>query len=160
MFDKNKSNPKHSLVSPEEVNPTLMYTFTISPREQYTHSKDLTLKKHLKNILKIINKLGTHKDYQFKLYPELSSTGRLHYHGTIKITNPFNFYLNLQKVIDDCTMEIDSIQDMETWAKYITKQEHLWADIKYPYPLKWSDNNILKETEDSIYVKDITEYLS
>lgn len=155
MFAK----PKHQLIAPEEVNPSCTYTFTVSPREQYTHSKDLTLEKHLKQILTIINKLGTNKDYYFQLYPELSSTGRLHYHGTIKISNPFNFYLNVQKVIDDCTMEIDTIEDPDIWKQYQLKQQHLWKDIKYPYPLKWKHSNIIKETSDTILVKDITSWL-
>lgn len=154
------ANPKHSLIAPEEVNPSATYTFTISPREQYTNgSTNTILKQHLQNILSIINKLGTHKDYYFKLYPELSKTGRLHYHGIIRISNPFNFFLNLQKVIDDCTMEIDTIEDPDVWTQYTQKQAHLWKDVSYPYPLQWKHTNVLKETKDTIIVKDITTFL-
>jgi CDP-glycerol glycerophosphotransferase (TagB/SpsB family) len=92
--------------------------------------------------------------FYYQMYPELSRTGRLHFHGFIKVNDILNFYL---KVVHgklnakfggkpQYIFEIDTIgngidenspAELLKWYKYCTKQQPLWkAKFENPTMIK------------------------
>ena len=81
---------------------------------------------------------------------ESSSTGRMHFHGIIKIRDIGRFLMtDLRSIGAAGTYEIDTLNDTpEIWYEYCLKQYHIWNDIIsitecHPtyYPIKNDFNN-------------------
>jgi len=96
------------------------YAFSLNPEYQAekfaTVTRDRMIVNHVKNQL--------HKLHgcTYAMYPEFAPlTGRLHYHGYLKITKVYDFYLTLPKVRKLCQIEIDIINDKQIWEEYIFK---------------------------------------
>jgi len=60
---------------------------------------------------------------------EISSRGRLHYHGRINIVNIISFICALRMISLHGTYEIDTIKDKEIWDNYCVKQSKLFDKI-------------------------------
>lgn len=118
-------NQPHKAPKPEEIVINVEYSFTINPETQPTkHNTETFIQeghKHLKHYL-------TRCKYsKYTLYTELSSTGRLHYHGYVTINNISGFYIHdihLLKYLG--SFEIDTISQMDTWENYIKKQQGIF----------------------------------
>lgn len=74
------------------------------------------------------------------LYPEISLQSRWHWHGIIKIKHPYEFYaVTLKKLSAIASYEIDTIDDIILWRKYITKDQAVMENpvisqgLPYPY---------------------------
>jgi len=84
-----------------------------------------------------------------KLYLESSSTGRLHWHGTVTIRNLQRLYIFLQYLNEHSHFEIDRITNhsctcvgfhnllnphcyFEKWERYIKKQFNIWHRVFHP----------------------------
>lgn len=93
------------------------------------------------------------KQFEFRI--EMSKTGRLHYHGYVKVDDPLElgnwiFQIKNNKNIID----IDTISCLKTWKKYIRKDEELFTRyynnpkydliIKYPKQIKNTIKNQIK----------------
>ena len=150
---------KKQILTPEEVSSNTKYTFTINPAAQYEDQKN-RLRTAVNAHMQTFKSLGDDKVCTWELYPELSRGGRIHYHGWIQIHNRLKFYLNLMRFLNKNQVEIDTIEDMNVWETYCTKQKDMFqTKVKY-YPFKSIKNNqILKETGDAVYVKDITQFM-
>lgn len=97
----------------------------------------------------LINKLYGAK---LILYPELSPTGRLHYHGTVTIKDPFAFYYHDLYLLEEIMYEIDTIgsdregasgskaTNMDKWMAYCQKQKSIMQkvheDLGIQYPIE------------------------
>lgn len=123
------------LLSPENLEVDTMYTLSISINHKVGPLKS--------NINAYLRKV---RDYlipyaHFELFPELSSQGRLHYHGWIlfkSLENIFWFYKNLYGC-QDLSMEIDTIEDPNKWNDYCRKSEKfkfIFKEKLLPYALK------------------------
>ncbi len=117
------SKPKHSLPKLELVLSDATYAFNFNPKNQF-------IKTRLKKQYDLLRKILPDDDacyYSLKLFPELSPTGRLHFHGLIKFKNPFYFYYRvLPKLISHGTVVIKEIEDFECWTTYIQKQSKIF----------------------------------
>lgn len=129
-----RNSRPHSAVPPEEVDNTVTYSFSINPSKQYETQKN-RLKLTQNDLCKTLSYLGNKKVFTFELYPELSQTGRLHWHGDIKILDVLTFYTNLIRIKDHNTFEIDTIDDMTKWNEYKTKGQKYMKDSGLAYPL-------------------------
>lgn len=78
------------------------------------------------------------------LYPELSPSGRLHYHGRVRFNNyeqVVSWYFTHHK-INGLNISLDTISDSKIWTKYILKQKKLLKPIMETYKL--TEKNIMK----------------
>lgn len=124
-------------IAPEKVEPTEDYTFSINPDKQFDNAKG-RLKLVQNEVCKILSLLGDSKTYSFELYPELSRGGRLHWHGTIRITNVLAFFTNIIRIRDFCTYELDTIEDPDKWDEYSKKGKGYMKDAGLYMPLNQS----------------------
>lgn len=137
----NKGIPVEKIILGED------YTLTINPRLQ-PDLRNVSLKRTKASIgmvyRKLYENLVQYKDYlDMVIFPEFSSTGRLHYHGTIKINNIIMYLNFVNQLADWAHYEIDTIgpkeSDRLTWEKYIQKQKiymlPLFKDNVFGYPM-------------------------
>lgn len=106
---------------PENMLPNVGYAFTVSPSNtfQYFSERENRIGKCVRIAY---NKLN-HSCIQYKLYIEVSRTGRIHYHGYIWIKDIREFFIDVVPILKDyAQIEIDTIEDDEVWEHYITKQ--------------------------------------
>lgn len=121
------NNFKLSVLSPEEVDNNKFYTFTFNPRVQPVRSKaGFKCSAFSEWQTDVLRTLRRSVNAQYNICIELSRGGRLHYHGTIKILNIINFYIqDLPALLEEGMLEIDTIKDDEVWTTYCHKQESL-----------------------------------
>lgn len=120
--------PSHSIINMEDIDCDVLYPVTINPIDSYQHFSVVGCRitscyTSLKN--KIL--FGSAAYAYFRLYPELSSKGRFHWHGYVNIHDPIKFYLySVPELLKKCTMVIKPVftKDID-WVKYCTKQ-HLF----------------------------------
>lgn len=126
MIRKNHPKVKYNCIKPEEVVDNTLYTFSFNPEEQPMFQKfySMTLN-NLKDWSQQQHNILTSLKYcKVECYMEISSGGRLHFHGYIKITDTVNFFLKTIKHIRHYgTYEIDHITDHEKWSEYVSKME-------------------------------------
>jgi len=105
---------------------------------------------------------------------EISKLGRLHFHGTIKISTLWKFYYyDVPKLMKDGAFEIDTISKYEEWMAYVDKNKdemyEMMKSFGLPYTLATekvkihSNNKDLKRffTEEAITpINSDTEYES
>lgn len=112
------------------------YAITINPEDNRNTIKDTindyqSVKDHIKsthqdNIQNIFKNL---KYCEVLLYPELSPTGRLHYHGVLTVIDTIQFlWHDVQIIREHAQCEIDTIKEMKVWEEYISKQYHLMKE--------------------------------
>lgn len=128
---------KKTLLEPEAMDINVWYTITInlSPNINYQSILDSGTKQR-KNERSMFDIISTERamimellNGQYKtryvLFPELSRTGRLHWHGMIRFTKPEHigiFYMHkLPRIMKVANVEIDIIEDMEKWKTYCMK---------------------------------------
>lgn len=138
------NNRKHKILAPEEMSLEQWYTFTYNPETQPRRPNMM------------IDLISWHNgmDHKFKrkycqieAVPEISSNGRFHYHGLIKITNIMKFYIeDLPVLRDGATYEIDTISDMTAWKTYMYKQQYLMEPLtkEYGIPYTYYSHKIMK----------------
>lgn len=121
---------------------------TISPPDDIKLDVKQLLKIHFKKIAKIKSNI--------MLYPELSTTGRLHYHGIMERTiHVKEDLLQLEKVGFIC---VKAISDLKGWLKYCRKEwrhtRKLLHRADKPYNLEEIKGFAVSESED------ITKYFT
>lgn len=135
-YNKAKSN----LTSPEKLEPDVCYTFNVNfdMDKLWGISDTSTFKKVYLAQRKTMSLLFS--PYDIKLYPEMSSVGRLHWHGRIKFRSYKDigmFYSNLRIVLNHMSVELDTIDDDAGWINYTTKGHKymlaLLTELKLPY---------------------------
>ncbi len=158
--------PQNDLPKMEDYQANTLYAITINPRLQHPDSS-----KRLKDVVHEASFSYLHKIMlisDVKLYPEMSPTGRVHFHGTIKILkkNIFNFYSLIHKYIGvkdpTFTLVIKQITDDE-WKTYITKQKDLIKPVckeyNIPYPINNHYVKLLQHNKAAVTVSyDLTKY--
>lgn len=119
------NNSQHKLVKPEDVVETVEYAFTLNPGDQPNQS-GLGVNEFKRwftaQRISILNILGNYANID--LYPEISSKGRIHFHGFLTIKDIFNFYYKcVPRLMVHYSIEMDTIADRAVWKTYCTKQE-------------------------------------
>lgn len=132
---------KTPIIEPEKIKLNTEYTFTISPDDsmQYWQEPN-TLQRESKFYEQWTTFLFKHvMPYaEYKLNVEISRSGRLHMHGVIKFLSIKDFFLySIYKLMNRAQIEIDTIEDMETWTIYMHKQNQMFPKkIEYKKVLK------------------------
>lgn len=124
MNKKFAYSDKHKLIAPEDIEINTLYSITFNPDKQYGGSLGYIY--HDKDMFSLIK----HKDIKFDLSREVSKKGRIHYHGIIYFTNKSNLldiWINMiPKWLKQCTVYMDTIDDITVWKQYCNKQCLLW----------------------------------
>lgn len=104
------------------------------------------LQKDIETYLIIVKAITNHKT-DLLLLPELSKTGRLHYHGKIKFNDEKSigeFYLILHRNRSAYNCLIKPIEDMKKWEEYIIKQRFFMKPLMEAHCLKYRLGTPLK----------------
>lgn len=140
-YKKTQSDTRKSidLVPPEKLELNTYYTLNINPYETL-YSQSVTLKEKIAMLIKYVQELLYYTDVGYQLYPELSKVGKLHVHGLIKFYTPesvMEVYNNIYNTMGKIAIEIDTIDNIETYLTYCKKQSKFMkpycksANIKY-----------------------------
>lgn len=134
-------NQKHSILPVEKVQVGTLYSFTLSPTQEFQNfDEPLRLLKTYEQVKKNLQLEFNHCIYE--LYPEISTKSQnIHWHGYIwfkKQTQIGLFYLYLHRITPHYTYELDTIKDYN-WYLYITKQRYIMEPLcnmfNIPYKL-------------------------
>lgn len=114
-----------NIVKPEDVSVDKTYTFTLNPRDEYQY---FNVDDHIKRVgeFKQMVRLQFIKwsdSILLDTWVEISKTGRLHVHGTLRFKDMCKFYIKTILDVQGYGMiEIDEMTDKEVWMKYCRKQ--------------------------------------
>jgi hypothetical protein len=133
----NFKKAKNEIPNMEDIDCDTQYAFTLNPSDKHQHfGKTNRLSKCITELEVIL----FHNSASYCLFPEISKKGRVHYHGYIKIHNPYNFFLNaIHYILNHGTIVIKKIEDEGKWEDYILKQHGIMLEecqinlITYPY---------------------------
>ncbi len=129
MVDFYKKKRKISVPPMELVTPQTNYALTVNLRVPNGKTLEYLWKIYVRWFY------NNFKGTNFKVYPELSCVGKLHFHGTVSFKSYediFKFYLSIQNMTAAC-MEIDSINDIDIWKQYYKKQKVYWMYFPHRY---------------------------
>lgn len=126
---------KHDCPSPEVIKTGYGYAMSFNPQKQ--EDKWVPSERY-KRLIKNMNRLNSNIKYsKYILYPELSKSGRWHYHGMIWVKNPMGFFSNDLPILHaNGTLFIVPQEDWE-WYAYCTKQRHLMAPYLHSLGMKY-----------------------
>ncbi len=130
---------KSVLAKPKQIyNINQWYSFTINAQSQFWKHNGLQRVKKLQTHYKEI--LSNISDYcEFNLTPEMSKVGRWHYHGTIRWTDEYLLFMwllvGVNKLTNTSVFEIDTINNMDHWNKYCSKDKAIMSPQLKQYEL-------------------------
>lgn len=158
--------PKHDLLKIEDINECLTSATTEQQRSQVWFAITLNPKAELGRHkfetffgmqLALLKNLM--RNCEFELYPESSPSGRIHFHGYVRITNIVEYIRDLPDLLDKFTVCIKFVEDCEeigsdddvknrkyqTWQAYCEKQKNIFEKLCgiYQYPLRVIPDNAL-----------------
>lgn len=135
--DYSKYKCKNILINYEDLHEDIDYAFTFNPCDKIQHWK---MADRLIGFHKELQRIFMYRCMEYKLYPEISKSGRLHLHGYIRITDKDDFYIHaIRHMVSLGTVAITPIKSVSTivdqkdtekyksWHEYCTKQ-HTFHD--------------------------------
>lgn len=118
------------IIAPQDIQLEIEYSITVSPADTFQFWNQIDserIKKATNHMQYIIRRTP---NIHYKLHLDVSRTGRIHWHGTIKFISVQairEFYLEIiHRLLEDHKIEIDTIKDAKVWHEYCTKIKHLW----------------------------------
>lgn len=95
---------------------------------------------------------------KFELYPELSEKGRLHYHGTIKFDNVFEYYCHILPILSEISnVKLKPIDDIDGWKLYMLKDRGIMesglTNHALPYELRHDNLKYKPWNKETIVLK-------
>lgn len=113
-------NPKLELMYPKKN-----YAITINSREAFP-----VLKMWASHYCQLLMDSIVKYAFKIELFPELSPTGRLHYHGTIQFKS-YSHILNHYTAGNDHDLNImiKPIISKKEWTTYMSKQQQFWKAL-------------------------------
>lgn len=156
MSQTQKVHRQKTCVSLETMEQGEEYAITLSPPDarnsdtakanSVTSIQDYD--KKLTTVKELINKLHGSK---LVLFPELSPTGRLHFHGILVVVDIFNFYWHDLYLLDSVMYEVDTISERDKWLNYCQKQSHIMGSIHdrlgIKYPIESGYHKVIKVSQ-------------
>lgn len=122
-------NTKNEIPKLEDMRVGDIYAFTISPDDSRQYREDID---RLPKSINLIKTTLKSLSFEYKLYIELSPTGRIHGHGWIWINDPFSFLMyDVHTITKHNTICIKPIDDGDKWVDYCTKQSHVAKGLAY-----------------------------
>lgn len=116
------NKPLNSFISPECLFLNEEYAFSFNPLLQPNFARALGVKDWFDQM----NNLFSHicSNSKFRMYVEISSTGRWHLHGIIVISDQYGFYTkDVKSLIDQGSSCMKVIEDINIWEEYMLKQQ-------------------------------------
>ncbi len=156
-----KKKLPYKCISLEKCKGGVEYAFSLNPGKEYVH-KLCYLSKYIHLFDKHVGRFAPW--LVIEAYPEFSPSGKLHFHGTIKmkIGKELDFYaLALPALQMIGIYEIDTIGDRKVWNKYCKKQQPHWKQYKYPinFPITLVKEQPKKTTKKPVIrVREFEEY--
>lgn len=99
------------------------YSFSYNPELQPKEGRPLLWAPYYNHMSSIFYSLNY---CTIKVNSEFGAYGRWHFHGCIMLKDVLKFYVyDLPKLKKHGALEIDTIQDPETWEEYCDKEQHL-----------------------------------
>lgn len=157
------NNPKFqtsNLPKLELMKTNTPYAITLNSREAFPF-----LNPWQEHYFHLIDKHLCKHGYQFNLYPELSPTGRLHYHGTIifttyaQILKLYTSDLAFVTKCSDLNVKIKPIENDESWSIYMMKQQPILTSMMVSKSVPKRDKIQLNITSTSMkkWKRDLTK---
>lgn len=134
----NMTKPRNQVPKYEDVEHHEDLAITLAPCDRYQFFKAEDRLKTFEGSHRIKLTICAHGYCYFRLRTEISSHGRLHYHGYVTIKNRLKFYLyTLPALEDDYTVVIKPVQSEADWENYCLKQgiSQDWILIPYLQPM-------------------------
>jgi len=137
---------KNQIPDLEDLKVDQWYAITINPQDKYQRFNRQD--RHNECMHDLRDKILISIDsYDYKLWPELSSKGRFHVHGIIRVMDKINFYAYcVPALLSRGTVVIKPLDDNTPgeWEKYCTKQveyhEYLNENSVHVIPLEYTTN--------------------
>lgn len=138
------NNRPYKLPPPEEIIPDVLMAFTYNPSFTPMEGEIIDMPTYVNELTEVFRKL---KYCKIHLAHEISSTGKFHLHGYIKIQNPIKFTLfDFYHLKQDGVLEIDTINDSDVWHTYVYKQKTIMTEFlkeqKVPYEINTIDSKL------------------
>lgn len=133
---KQNSTSRWTLPSMEHAKIDTEYAFSFNPESQPVSYASDRLQKWWIEMAKLF---GSFKGSTVKLSVEISKLGRLHFHGTIKISTLWKFYYyDVPKLMKDGAFEIDTIGKYDEWMAYVDKNKNEMSEMMKAFGLPYS----------------------
>lgn len=177
MISDGTFRKKHDAMKIEDIETGQLYAFTLNPNDSIGKNELLTAycTKHQKALRDILDEV------RLSIYPEISPTGRVHFHGTIQINNLYSWARSVGGLLHLYTFCMKPISDDESvkekgayksWFEYCIKQQSFikkHAGQYYPMVVEISKDRldmavekIRRETNSCVknrIVRDLSDYL-
>lgn len=133
---KENSASRWSLPAMEHAKKDIDYAFSFNPESQPVSYASDRLQKWWIEMAKLF---GSFKGSTVKLQVEISKLGRLHFHGTLKISTLWKFYYyDVPKLMKDGAFEIDTISKVDEWTAYVNKNKDEMSEMMKAFGLPYS----------------------
>lgn len=133
---KENSASRWSLPAMEHCKKDIDYAFSFNPESQPVSYASDRLQKWWIEMAKLF---GSFKGSTVKLQVEISKLGRLHFHGTLKISTLWKFYYyDVPKLMKDGAFEIDTISKVDEWTAYVNKNKDEMSEMMKAFGLPYS----------------------
>lgn len=133
----------------EDVDENSVFAITIAPDDDWQYFKKPDRLKLFKDKFRTFLTFIIKQCAQLELYVEISSNGRLHYHGVIHIRDKMEFYLYAVPALEEqATICLKAASEMREWYKYCTKQRLQGFKVeRIPYILSRTKGMIEKNPD-------------
>ncbi len=163
------ADPTNKILKNSMFKNDTLYCFNVSPSDAHQHYRSNSINRFndfYKSTFSLFEKYVL--DYaEIDLVPEISSKGRIHFHGTIKFTDSVTYHLVGAYHFQQATnIDIDTIDNIDNWNKYKYKDKSLMSPFlkKLKLPYKITNSAIRKyskkQSQKGVLTKDITSFYS
>lgn len=116
---------------------------TISPRDRVGEYVSKRMKHPLRCIYdddeKVIRRALNRSSKEYTIYPELDDTGRLHYHGTVKVYDMLKWKTNTCTLLKTLGFINVKSNPNSGWDTYVTKEwEQTKKALDLAEPMTWA----------------------
>lgn len=161
-MNRKQNNGLHKCLKPETVETGVAYTFSFNPESQPIIQSfgKMTLTSFTTWSEEIYKMFDRCVYCIIETYMELSSAGRLHFHGTLKIVNiPKFYYFDLKILKFHGSFEIDTINtDNDQWDRYCLKQKPFMVpfceEYGMPYLYHTRLRPVIKKAKEKVKIID------
>lgn len=121
---------KDEFLKPEDISHDGIYAITINPQQQPDLDNPTGFLDWWGKMKRLL--IDDIKGAKLHLFCETSRSGRLHFHGFIKYTNPVIFSLfSVPYFVEEFSTVIKPLEDYSDWYSYCYKQQHLMQDFMH-----------------------------
>lgn len=133
---KQNSPSRWTLPAMEHMKTDTNYAFSYNPESQPASYASDRLQKWWIEQAKLF---GHFKGSTVNMNVEISKLGRLHFHGTIKISTLWKFYYyDVPLMMKEGAFEIDTINKYDEWMAYVEKNKNEMCKMMESFGLPYS----------------------